>query len=79
MEPVFKIMFQGRPYDKQHAVIEMGDRRIIFRAATGEQGPDGPFPFVSRMTKTGEGRWEGEGFCLSMESDFDDLWKLLSR
>ena len=86
MEPVFKIIWPGSPVSEARltagrsaVIFEMGDRRIIFRAATGEQGSGGPFPLVELMTKVSEGQSQGEALCLSKESDFDELWKLLSR
>ena len=66
MNPVFRI-------SSKEAIIEMGDRRIIFRPATGEQGEKGPFPFVElQEEQTGTG-----GFCISQESQFNNLWKFL--
>ena len=84
MDPVFKVLLGGKPmqntYRVSHIVraseieviIEMGDRKIVFRAATGEQGEKGPFPFVELHEETGVG-----GFCIIQESQFDDLWKFL--
>ena len=84
MEPVFRIIWPGSPVSEARVtagrsavIFEMGDRRIIFRAATGEQGSGGPFPFVELVTKVSEGQSKGMGFCLIRESQFDELWKFL--
>ena len=85
MEPVFKLLLGRKPIQNTYrvsnivrinefeAIIEMGDRKIVFRAATGEQGEKGPFTFVELLE---EGEDSG-GFCLTMESEFNDLWKFL--
>jgi hypothetical protein len=84
MDPVFKVLLGGEPmqntYRVSHIVraseieviIEMGDRKIVFRAATGERGEKGPFPFVE-LQENGE---DSGGFCMT-ESEFDDLWEFL--
>lgn len=94
MEPVFKVLLGKKPiqntYRVSHivrvnefeAIIEMGDRKIVFRVATGEQGEEGPFPFVELQEKgkdpvSGEPYRFSGGFCLTTESEFEDLWKFL--
>ena len=54
-------------------VIEMGNRKIILRAATGEQGSDGPFTYVQVL----EDEESKAAYCLTRESQFNDLWKFL--
>ena len=65
-DPAFKIT-------EQVAIIQMGGRRITFRVATGEQGEKGPFTYVHLE---GAGR-DPVGFCITQESQFENLWKLL--
>ena len=60
----------------------MGDRKIVFRVATGEQGEKGPFPFVDFQEKgkdpvSDEPYHFSGGFCMTQESEFNDLWKFL--
>jgi len=87
MDPVFKIVLKEtveshrltsniiRDEGAKHleAVIEMGDRKIVFRTATGEQGEEGPFPFVEVLEDGGS----KAGYCLTHESQFEYLWRFL--
>ena len=50
--------------------ITCGDRRIYVRPATGEVGPDGPFPYVTFVEEDGE----SSGFCVHSEAAFDEVW-----
>jgi len=87
MDPVFKIRWSDGvepdpPRGAAVAVIEMGNRKIVLRAATGEQGEKGPFPFVELQEKgkdpvSGEPYHFSGGFCMTRESEFEDLWKFL--
>ncbi len=83
MDPAFKLLCKGQNICRVYRVsnivdvkdfaiaIDMGDRKIVFRAATGEQGEKGPFPFVELHEETGVG-----GFLMT-ESHFEDIWKFL--
>ena len=93
MEPTFKVLLGGEPIrntfrrsnivriNEFEAIIEMGDRKIVLRAATGEQGEKGPFTFVELQEKgkavSGEPYHFSGGFCMTQESEFNDLWKFL--
>ena len=85
MEPVFKVKFkevgitdpEGLQFGQASVIIKMGDRSIVFRAATGEQGEEGPFPYVEVVKKEGEGISSSTGFSLTRESEFEALWKFL--
>uniref|UniRef100_A0A6M3MGD6 Uncharacterized protein n=1 Tax=viral metagenome TaxID=1070528 RepID=A0A6M3MGD6_9ZZZZ len=84
MDPVFKIICPGSPVSEARltggrsaVIFEMGERMIVFRAATGEHGSEGPFPYVELRTKVSEGQSKGTCFCLTRESQFEDLWKAL--
>lgn len=56
------------------AIIEMGDRKIVLRAATGEQGEKGPLPYVE--VREGESKL---GYCMTRESQFEDLWNFFVK
>jgi len=59
-----------------------GDRKITVRPATGETGPDGPFPFIILTEKDEEGergRGTHQGFCVDSEDVFDKLWEALKE
>jgi hypothetical protein len=85
MEPTFKVLLGKKPIkntfrvsnivriNEFEAIIEMGDRKIVFRAATGEQGEKGPFTFVELQEEDSA----VQGFCITQETQFDDLWALL--
>lgn len=51
------------------ATVVCGDRHITLRGATGEVGPDGPFPYIEFS--------DGEGFPVHAEYVFDELWNNL--
>ncbi len=68
---------------KEGVTIICGDRRIIVRPATGEQGPEGPFPYITLMR---EGRLDStkrvranDGFCLHSEDAFNEIWNKLEE
>lgn len=58
--------------------IICGDRKITVRPATGERGPDGPFPFIILAEKDKEGK-RIKGFCIHNEGIFDKLWEVLKE
>ena len=52
--------------------IHSGERTIIVRSASGESGPNGPYPFIDI-----EDPLSLKGFCLSSEADFDRFFKAM--
>ena len=67
-------------YKKRSEVrIICGDRSIMIQAATGEQGPQGPFPFITLTEKKEERGELLEGFCIHSEDRFNELWDKLKE
>jgi len=59
---------------KDGVSIICGDRKITVRPATGETGPEGPFPFIILTEKD-----RIKGFCVHSEDVFDKLWEILKE
>lgn len=77
MFPVFRLKLVLGKGEEAKVVIECGNRNIEFRGATGEKGPEGPFPFITLTEEGGKMEIHKSGFCIHSVAIFNELWDQL--